>query len=578
MFGARMPTDMRGRIRTNSFALASILGLFACVVLGSVFDALGAGWHAWIMGGGVLAIVGVIVRHRHHGHVEHSLFLLLTVFFSLIAFYTYSLGGIRSAGACWFIVPPFVAMLCSMRHATLGWSAAGAAALGVMYELEIGGHDFHLMAGAGAPTLYLVSLLLVSLLLLGFLTLLGHSRDRTMAYLERTNQELCVTRDAALAAAKAKVQFLANMSHEIRTPLNGVLGMAELLNSSRLDVEQRRFLKTLHHSGEHLLRLIDDILDFSKLEAGGIKLEPGEFSPRDLVAHLVEAMKVEASAKGLALTAAIADDVPDLVLGDAARVRQILFNLVANAIKFTPAGSVGIALRRVQDASAGVVLEFEVRDTGIGIDAADLARLFTAFAQADGSTTRPFGGIGLGLAISQELARQMHGGLHIDSVVGEGTCARCTLWFDACEPRAQAGAAPAAVEGAATGPSVLLVEDNPVNLEVGIAMLEQLGCRITVAHDGAEALTHWRGACHDLVLMDCQMPVMDGFAATREMRAEEGGLGRLRTPIVALTANVFREDRDACFAAGMDDFLAKPYTLAQLREVIERHRHQARAA
>jgi CheY-like chemotaxis protein/anti-sigma regulatory factor (Ser/Thr protein kinase) len=289
-------------------------------------------------------------------------------------------------------------------------------------------------------------------------------------------------------------------------------------------------------------------------------------------------MKVEASAKGLALTAAIADDVPDLVLGDAARVRQILFNLVANAIKFTPAGSVGIALRRVQDASAGVVLEFEVRDTGIGIDAADLARLFTAFAQADGSTTRPFGGIGLGLAISQELARQMHGGLHIDSVVGEGTCARCTLWFDACEPRAQAGAAPAAVEGAATGPSVLLVEDNPVNLEVGIAMLEQLGCRITVAHDGAEALTHWRGACHDLVLMDCQMPVMDGFAATREMRAEEGGLGRLRTPIVALTANVFREDRDACFAAGMDDFLAKPYTLAQLREVIERHRHQARAA
>jgi signal transduction histidine kinase len=275
----------------------------------------------------VLIIVALVVRHRRHGDVERSLWLLLSTFPALIFFHPYRLGGIRSPGACWFIVPPFVAVLSSLRRATFGWCAASAAALAVLSGLERGGHGFQLMPGANSPVLYLVSLPLVALLP-GFLSLMGQSRERAVGYLERTNQDLCVTRDEALAAARTKAQFLANMRHEIRTPINGVLGMAELLGRSRLDTGQRRYLQTLHRSGEHLLRLIDDILDFSTLEAGGITLEPAEFSPRDLVGHLVETMKIEASTRAPTLSMTVADDVSRMERGDAARVRQILFNLV----------------------------------------------------------------------------------------------------------------------------------------------------------------------------------------------------------------------------------------------------------
>ena len=576
LFGKRLPTDLRGRIRTNSFALASLMGLFACTILAWVFQSLGAGWQVWGMAGGILANLMVIVRHRRHGDVERSLNLLLGIFFALIAFYTYCLGGIRSAGAIWFIVPPYVAVICMLPRGVIVWSAASATALALLYGLELGGHEFHLMAGAWVPSLYLVSLLVLSLMLLSFLGLLGQSREHMIDFLERTNQELREARDEALAAARVKAQFLANMSHEIRTPLNGVLGMAELLNRTRLDQEQARFLKSLHHSGEHLLRLIDDVLDYSRLETRDIALADEAFPPGELVGQLIEGMQVAACAQNLALTCTIAPDVPRQVRGDPARVRQILFNLMANAIKFTPQGSVAVAVRLAPESGEQPVLEFEINDTGIGIDQAELARLFTAFAQVDASTTRPYGGIGLGLAISQELARLMHGGLQIDSASGAGTRVRCTLRFAACDTPDVVAPDASAVGATPGARAVLLVEDNPVNLEVGVAMLEQLGCDITVAHDGAEAVVHWRAGRYDLVLMDCQMPVMDGFDATREMRRQESGRGH--TPIVALTANVLREDREACFAAGMDGFLAKPYTLAQLREVIDRHGRQAQAA
>jgi signal transduction histidine kinase/CheY-like chemotaxis protein len=373
---------------------------------------------------------------------------------------------------------------------------------------------------------------------------------------ERT-RELAAARDAALAATRAKEEFLANMSHELRTPLSGLLGSLELLDRQRLGGEQRELFDRARQCGEALLAVINDVLDYSKIGAGKLELHDQAFNPGELLAEVIALVDANARRKGLELVARM-DCPPDLVVSaDRMRLRQILLNLAGNAVKFTDRGRVELELHARVDAGAQALLRYDVTDTGPGLDAAAQDHLFEPFEQADASPQRRAGGSGLGLAISQQIARAMGSRIELRSAPGQGArfglSLRCPVVASA--PPLAEPIAPETLRG-----HVLLVEDNEVNRLVAIAMLERLGLEVDVCTDGVEAVQWLERHRTDLVLMDCQMPGLDGFGATRRIRADEARAGRPRCPIVALTANALSGDAERCVAAGMDDHLAKPYS------------------
>ena len=392
-------------------------------------------------------------------------------------------------------------------------------------------------------------------------------RERATRSLERSNRELEEARATAEKAARAKADFLATMSHEIRTPMNGILGTIDLLGSTKLDADQRELVEIARSSGSTLLVIINDILDFSKIEAGQIELESVPFDLRSLIAEVVSMLGPVAGEKGVHVEIDDGDGSLPGLSGDPVRIRQILVNLVGNAIKFSPEGRVVIRVRVDSREGGSNDIRIAVEDDGIGIAPENRERIFERFSQAEESTTRSFGGTGLGLAICQRLVELMGGRIGVESELGRGS----TFWIELELPgaerplgRTEADASP---EGEALFEAhVLVVDDNQVNRLVARKMLERVGCTVETAADGGEALERVAKESFDLLLMDCQMPGVDGYEATRRIRALGGRFSTL--PIIAFTANAQSEDRERCLEAGMSDVALKPLARERLREVL----------
>ena len=396
--------------------------------------------------------------------------------------------------------------------------------------------------------------------------LFGAMKAMQQKIVDRT-QEMTAARSRAMVASKAKSEFLAVMSHEIRTPLNGMIGSLNLMDQDKLTTEDAEHLDTVRKSSGLLTTIINDILDYSKIEAGRFSLDSHVVDLEELIKEVEQFYRPIATEKGLLLDAKLVNLTQRYVMGDGIRMKQILNNYLNNALKFTSQGNLHLTLEQLPDDA----IKFSVEDTGIGINPEDISELFTDFSQVNTGANRSFGGTGLGLAISKRLAILMGGEVGVESTFGEGSCFWATLRPEASSREAyeqqnqtQKLGDVENLEGMSA--KVLLVEDNKVNQTVARKLLEKQGCKVTIANHGVEALDALQSAAFDLILMDCQMPIMDGFEATRKIRQSGNDI-----PIIALTANAQLSDRDACLEAGMNDFLSKPFDPRRLYELINRY-------